>query len=78
MPHRTAVAPQAGREAQVVGESRRADGRAVLTAIVLTILLPEEQRALPAWVIPLVEGILLVALIAGDPGAIDRRSRRCV
>ena len=27
------------------------------------------------WVLPLVEGILLVALIIGDPGAIDRRSR---
>jgi hypothetical protein len=24
----------------------------------------------PPWVVPLVEGILLVALIAGDPGAI--------
>jgi hypothetical protein len=48
---------------------------AVVTAMVLTILLPREQRALPQWVVPLVEGILLVALIAGDPGAIDRRSR---
>jgi hypothetical protein len=26
-------------------------------------------------VLPLIEGILLVALVAGDPGAIDRRSR---
>ena len=26
-------------------------------------------------VIPVIEGLLLVALIAGDPGAIDRRSR---
>jgi hypothetical protein len=48
---------------------------AVVTAIVLTILLPAEQRALPQWVIPAIEGILLVALIAADPGAIDRRSR---
>jgi hypothetical protein len=48
---------------------------AVVTAIVLTILLPEEQRALPPWMLPLLEAILLVALIAGDPGAIDRRSR---
>jgi hypothetical protein len=48
---------------------------AVVTAIVLTILLPEAQRALPAWVLPLIEAILLVALIAGDPGAVDRRSR---
>ena len=48
---------------------------AVVTAIVLTILLPEDQRALPPWVLPLIEAILLVALIAGDPGAINRRSR---
>jgi hypothetical protein len=48
---------------------------AVVAAIVLTILLPGEQRALPRWVVPLIEGVLLVALIAGDPGAIDRRSR---
>ena len=48
---------------------------AVVAAIVLTILLPKDQRLLPAWVLPLIEGILLVALIAGDPGAIDRRSR---
>ena len=49
---------------------------AVVAAIVLTILLPKEQRALPAWVVPSIEGILLVALIAADPGAIDRRSRQ--
>lgn len=48
---------------------------AVVAAIALTILLPTEQRALPEGVVPLIEGILLVALIAGDPGAIDRRSR---
>jgi hypothetical protein len=34
-----------------------------VTAIVLTILLPNEQRALPAWLLPLIEGILLVALL---------------
>jgi hypothetical protein len=62
-------------EARIVGESRLPMAGAVVTAIVLTILLPEDQRALPQWVIPVVEGILLVALIAGDPGAIDRRSR---
>lgn len=48
---------------------------AVVAAIVLTILLPSDQRALPGWVLPSIEGVLLVALIAGDPGAIDRRSR---
>jgi uncharacterized membrane protein len=48
---------------------------AVVTAMVLTVLLPEGERTLPVWVLPLLEGILLFALIAGDPGAIDRRSR---
>ena len=48
---------------------------AVVTAMVLTVLLPEGERTLPVWVLPLLEGILLVALIVGDPGAIDRRSR---
>jgi hypothetical protein len=48
---------------------------AVVAAIVGTILMPRDQRLLPPWVIPVVEGILLVALIAGDPGAFDRRSR---
>ncbi|MFD4693081.1 hypothetical protein [Streptomyces sp. NPDC058463] len=28
----------------------------------------------PRWVFPVVEGLLLLALIAGDPGRIDRRS----
>jgi hypothetical protein len=72
---RNPEARAAGEVAGVVGESRLPMAAAVVTAIVLTILLPEEQRALPAWVLPSIEGILLVALIAGDPGAIDRRSR---
>jgi hypothetical protein len=71
----TPEAREAGEDAQVVGESRLPMAAAVVTAIVLTILLPEDQRALPAWVLPLIEGLLLAALIAGDPGAIDRRSR---
>ncbi len=64
-----------GEEARIVGESRWPMAAAVVAAIVLTILLPRDQRLLPAWVLPLIEGILLVALIAGDPGAIDRRSK---
>jgi hypothetical protein len=72
---RNPEARAAGEVAVVVGESRVPMAAAVVTAIVLTILLPEDQRALPQWVLPVIEGILLVALIAGDPGAIDRRSR---
>jgi len=48
---------------------------AVLAAMVLTILLPDALRAGPKWLFPLIEGVLLVALIAGDPGKINRRSR---
>ena len=47
---------------------------AVLAAMILTILLPEQIRWVPAWVLPAFEGALLLALILGDPGAIDRRS----
>jgi len=48
---------------------------AVVAAIVLTILLPEDMRTLPRGVIPAIEGLLLIALIVADPGRIDRRSR---
>jgi len=48
---------------------------AVVAAIVLTVLLPDSVRAGPAWLLPLIEGLLLVAVIAGDPGRIDRRSQ---
>ena len=75
----TPEAREAHENAQVVGESRLPMAVAVLVAIVLTILLPTEHRALPQvpeGVVPLIEGALLIALIAGDPGAIDRRTRQ--
>ena len=48
---------------------------AVLVAIVLTTLVPASLRHGPGWLAPVVEGVLLVALVVGDPGRIDRRSR---
>ncbi|MFE2523221.1 hypothetical protein ACFXEL_03215 [Streptomyces sp. NPDC059382] len=57
-----------------VGESRWPMAGAVAAAIVLTVLLPDDLRLAPGWVLPVVEGLLLVALIAGDPGRISRRS----
>jgi hypothetical protein len=47
---------------------------AVVAAIALTLLRPAEVRVAPPWVLPLIEAVLLVALIANDPGRIDRRS----
>jgi hypothetical protein len=48
---------------------------AVVAAIVLTILLPADLRLGPRWLLPLIEGALLVALVVGDPETISRRSR---
>jgi len=58
-------APIAGRDEPigndaVVGEARWPMVGAVLAAIVLTILLPEEVRLGPRWLLPLFEGILLI------------------
>ena len=61
-------------EARAVPESRWPSVGAVLAAIVLTVVLPHELRFVPTWLLFGVEGVLLVALIAGDPGRIDRRS----
>ena len=72
---RKAAERERGGDARIVGESRWPMAAAVVALIVLTILVPREQRVLPAWVLPVVEGILLLALIVGDPGAIDRRSK---
>jgi hypothetical protein len=49
-------------------------GGAVVAALVLIVLLPDHERVGPPWLLPLLGGVLLVALIAGDPGRIDRRS----
>ncbi|MFD0340334.1 hypothetical protein ACFVH0_16910 [Streptomyces sp. NPDC127117] len=55
-------------------EARWPMAGAVIAAAVLTLLLPDELRLGPRWALPLAEGLLLVALIAGDPVRISRRS----
>lgn len=57
-----------------VGEARWPMAAAVIAAMVLTILLPDDLRLAPRWLLPAIEGLLLLALIAGDPGLISRRS----
>jgi hypothetical protein len=59
----------------VVGEARWPMAVAVLAVIVLTLLLPHDLVTRPRWGVPLVEALLLVAVIIGDPGKIDRRSK---
>ncbi|MFE7804938.1 hypothetical protein ACFU51_09800 [Streptomyces sp. NPDC057430] len=61
-------------DTEPVGEARWPMAAAVVTAMVLTLLLPDALRMAPTWVLPSVEGLLLLTLIAGDPGRIDRRS----
>jgi hypothetical protein len=58
----------------VVAEARWPMAATVLAAMVLTILLPNEWLLGPAWVVPAIEGALLLALVVGDPGSIDKRS----
>src|SRR6185295_17028691 len=57
---------------EVVGESRWPMAGAVVAAMILTILLPDSVRLGPSWLLPAVEGVLLVAVIVGDPGRINR------
>jgi len=62
--------------ARPVAESRWPSAAAVVGAMVLTVLLPDELRFAPTWLLLVVDGALLVALIVGDPGRIDRHSDR--
>lgn len=48
---------------------------AIIAAIVLTVLLPDDIRLGPQWVLPSIEALLLVAVIAADPRSVTRRSR---
>jgi hypothetical protein len=66
--------PEPPGDTAVVGEARWPMAGAVLAAIVLTLLLPASIRLGPRWLLPLIESALLVAVIVGDPGRINRRT----
>jgi len=70
-----AVGSEPTPEGVVVGEPRWPMAGAIVAAMALTVLLPDSVRLGPAWLLPLIEGVLLIAIIIGDPGRIDRRSR---
>jgi hypothetical protein len=56
------------------GEKRWPMALTLLIAMVLPFLLPSRFSLAPIWVIPVVEALLLVALVVADPGLIDKRS----
>ena len=56
-------------------EARWPMAGAIVAAMILTALLPSDVRLGPQWVLPSIEGLLLVAVIAADPRSVTRRSR---
>jgi hypothetical protein len=61
-----------GAEAAV--EHRWPMAAAVVVGVILTASFPDRWSFGPIWLIPACECVLLVALVIGDPGRIDRRS----
>ncbi|MET9886440.1 hypothetical protein ABZZ20_25540 [Streptomyces sp. NPDC006430] len=67
-------APEPDPAPAVDTEARWPMAGAVVVSAVLTLLLPDDLRLGPRWGLPLAEGLLLMALISGDPGRISRRT----
>lgn len=59
-----------------VGEPRLPVALAMVVVIVLSALMPETLVPAPQWLAPLVFAGFAVAVLAMDPGRIDRRQRR--
>lgn len=58
----------------VRGEKRWPMAATLIVAMGLPFLLPAKYALGPKWIIPVIEGGLLIALVIADPGRIDRRS----
>jgi uncharacterized membrane protein len=63
------------RREPAAAEARWPMAGAIVAAMVLTVLLPDDVRLGPQWVLPSIEAVLLVAVIAADPRSVTRRSR---
>jgi uncharacterized membrane protein len=63
------------RRKPAAAEARWPMAGAIVAAMVLTVLLPDDIRLGPQWVLPSIEAVLLVAVIAADPRSVTRRSR---
>jgi hypothetical protein len=59
---------------RILSEARWPTAGAVLAAMLLTYLLPADLRLGPNWLLPSIEGALLVAVVVADPVQITRRS----
>ena len=46
----------------------------LIVAMALPFLLPARFSLGPRWIVPVIEALLLLALVVADPGRIDRRS----
>jgi hypothetical protein len=57
------------------GEQRWSSGLAVLAMIGLQFLLPERLSLGGRWLLPALEVVIIVVLVAADPGRVVRRSR---
>ena len=58
----------------VRGESRLPMAAAVLVLMGLTLVSPAHLSFFPGWLLAAIEGILLLILMIGDPGRIDRET----
>ena len=56
----------------VIGESRWPMAVTVLVLMAAALVAPPRLSVMPGWLLAGIEGLLLVALIVGDPGRIDR------
>jgi uncharacterized membrane protein len=63
------------RREPAAGEARWPMAGAIVAAMVLTVLLPDDIRLGPRWVLPSIEGLLLAAVITADPRSVTRRAR---
>ena len=57
-----------------VGERPLPMALAVITLMVFALISPPHLAVFPGWLLALTEGVLLLILLVGDPGRIDRRT----
>ncbi len=71
----SSAAPAARSRETVAGEERWPVAVAVLVAITLQLLLADRFSFGPRWLLPALEGAVLVGIVAANPRRIDRRSQ---